>query len=78
MCLFLVDDSLRKTGDNIAVFSRILNSEEIKYTTFDQYKNLQGLLAFWKLDKIEGNICYDEINRIPVFLWDDFEILERK
>ncbi len=70
--------SEKKYVDNIAVFSRILTGEEIKFKTFDQYKNLQGLLAFWKLDRIENNVCYDEINRIPVFLWDGFEILERK
>lgn len=68
----------KKSVDNIAVFNRILNGDEIKFTTFDQYKNLQGLFAFWTLDKIEDNICYDEINRIPLFLWDEYEILERK
>ncbi|MFA5012011.1 MAG: hypothetical protein WC644_08675 [Ignavibacteria bacterium] len=67
-----------KSVDNIAVFNRILNDDEVKFKTFNQFKNLQGLLAFWTFDKIENNICYDELYRIPVFLWDDFEVLVRK
>ncbi len=64
--------------DNICIFNRALNTDEVTLSNPYDIKNLQGLLAFWTLDKIKNNICYDEINRIPVFLWDDFEAFERK
>lgn len=67
---FAFDNSI----DNISIFNKALNEEEIKITDIETIKNIKGLLALWTFNKIDGRLCYDEVNRIPIFIWDSSEI----
>ena len=63
--------------DNISIFNKTLSQEEINLNNPDAVKSIPGLLALWTFNNINYNICYDEINKVPVFIWDEFEILKK-
>jgi hypothetical protein len=42
-----------------------------------EIKKIPGLLTLWTFSNIDGHICYDEVNHIPIFLWDEFEVLKK-
>lgn len=63
--------------DNIALFERTLSGGEINFGAPEQLKSIPGILALWTFSKITDNVCFDEINRVPVFVWDEYQILEK-
>jgi len=64
-------------NDNISLFNRTLDSNEIKLINFNELKSIKGIIAFWSFNKIDNHICFDEINNYPIFLWDDFQIFKK-
>lgn len=63
--------------DNVAIFKRILSEDEIKMNDPSQISSITGLLALWTFSEISNNVCFDEVSRIPVFIWEEYEILQK-
>jgi hypothetical protein len=63
--------------DNVAIFNRILNEDEVKLNNSEDIKKIPGLLTYWTFSNIEGHVAWDEVNRMPIFLWEDYEVMER-
>ncbi len=61
--------------DNVAIYNRILNSNEVSLST--DIKSIPGLLAYWDFSDVKGYNAFDVLNNIPLFLWEDFEVMER-
>lgn len=57
--------------DNIAIFNRTLSIDEVRS---NDIKTLNGLLCYWTFSVLDGHICFDEVNKYPVFIWDEFEL----
>lgn len=64
--------------DNIAIFSRTLKQEEINLNDQDEIKSIPGIIALWTFSDINHNICLDRINKYPVFIWDEYQILKKQ
>jgi len=62
---------------NIAIFNRTLSDDEIKKDKPEDIRKMPGILALWDFSRIEGHVAYDEVNNLPLFLWDEFEVCNR-
>jgi hypothetical protein len=58
--------------DNIKIYNRAISPDEI----FGDSRN--GLLAFWTFQKIDKELAYDEINNLPLLMWEDFELINEE
>jgi hypothetical protein len=63
--------------DNVALFNRTLNQDEINFTSTETIKSIPGLLSYWTFSEINHNISYDEISQIPVFIWEEYDVMQR-
>ena len=61
--------------DNVAIYNRILNTDEVSLSA--DIKSIPGLLAFWDFSNVKGYNAFDALNNIPLFLWEEFEVMER-
>lgn len=61
--------------DNISIFNRTLTQEEINNSDLEKIKQIPGIIALWTFSKIQNNVCFDEINKFPVFIWDEYEVM---
>lgn len=65
--------------DNISIFNRTLTQEEINNNNNpEKIKSIPGIIALWTFTKVQNNVCFDGINKYPVFIWEEYEILEGK
>jgi len=60
--------------DNIAIYNRTLSPDEIRSKNINK---VDGLISLWTFSKVDGHVCYDEVNHYPVFIWDEFEVKEK-
>jgi len=58
--------------DNIKIYNRMLNADEM----FSE--NQKGPLAYWTFENTDKELVYDEINHLPAFLWEDYELVSMK
>ncbi|MCX6165853.1 MAG: hypothetical protein NTU73_13495 [Ignavibacteriae bacterium] len=58
--------------DNAKVFNRSISPEEI----FSETKN--GLTAFWSFEKTDNELAFDEINNLPLIMWEDYAIVNEE
>lgn len=63
--------------DNIALFNKTLSREEINDYEPEKIKSIPGIIALWTFTNVQNNVCFDEINKYPVFIWDEFEIMKK-
>lgn len=61
--------------DNIAIYNRKLNTDEVSLSA--DIKSIPGLLAYWDFSNVKGYNAFDALNNIPLFLWEEFEVMEK-
>lgn len=55
--------------DNAKVFNRAITPSEI----FTDTKN--GLLAYWTFEKTDEELALDEVNNLPLLMWEDYKLV---
>ncbi|MCE1165042.1 MAG: LamG domain-containing protein [Bacteroidetes bacterium] len=63
--------------DNITLFNRTLNEDELKMSSPENIKKIIGLVGLWTFSEVKNNACYDKINNIPIFIWEDYKLLKK-
>jgi hypothetical protein len=58
--------------DNIRIFGRAIQPDEIFKDSPD------GLLAYWTFQKTDKELAYDEINNLPLIMFEDFELINEE
>ena len=73
---YYADPMTSETGsnlvDNLKIYNRAITQEEI----YSDSRN--GLLAYWTFENQTGNLTYDEIQHIPIILWNTAEIVSEE
>lgn len=63
--------------DNIEIFNRTLEVNEILQRNETEVKKIPGVIVYWTFSKYDSNIIYDEINNMPLFLWEEYQLLNK-
>jgi len=62
--------------DNIVLLDRTLSYEELSIQSNDSLLKLPGLLALWDFSDIKNQAAYDKLNKLPLFIYNDFDIIQ--
>ena len=58
--------------DNIKIYNRAISPEEV----FSDSKN--GLLAYWTFENVDRELAFDEVNNLPLLMWEPFELVQEE
>lgn len=58
--------------DNIKIYNRAISPEEV----FSDSEN--GLLAHWTFENVDRELAFDEVNNLPLLMWEPFELVSEE
>ncbi len=57
--------------DNLKIYSKALDKDKIFNNT------TEGLIAFWNFENTDKELAFDEINNLPLIMWQNFELMNK-